>query len=98
MWFHVGMVTGERTTRFHGPSIRAWREQRGLSVAETGRLLGVNGSWVSNVEADRRPPSREKAFALATLLGIRDMRAILRDYPDVPLPVDRPDDWPEEWR
>lgn len=99
MWFHAHMVSGGRVLRFHGPAIRAWREQRGFTNGgEFAALLGMTGGWLSNIEKDRREPSRDAAFALARRLGITDMRVILRDYPDVPLPVDRPEVWPEDWQ
>lgn len=92
------MVTGERITRFHGPAIRAWREQRGFTGKQLAERLSIGSSHLTNIEADRRQPSREIALELARALGITDLRAILRDYPDEPLPVDRPESWPEEWQ
>jgi transcriptional regulator with XRE-family HTH domain len=83
---------------WHGPSFRAWREQRGFTAKALASRLSIGAPHITNIEQDRRKPSLDVALEMARALGIRDLRVVMSEYPDEPLPVDRLEDWPEEWR
>ncbi len=54
-----------------GPTIKAARQARGLTLAELGNALGVSRQYVYAWEAGRRNPSRKYLRALADVLGLQ---------------------------
>ncbi len=70
-----------RTVHHNGPAIRAFREIRGLSVAELARRTDVTGAALSNVERENKRLSAALANRIARELCI-DLAAILREHPE----------------
>jgi transcriptional regulator with XRE-family HTH domain len=62
----------------NGPAIRAFREIRGLSVAELARRVEVTSAALSNIERENKRVSAALANRIARELVI-DVAAILRD-------------------
>ncbi len=53
-----------------GPSLRAHREQRGLSLRELARRLGVSPSAISQIETGKSRPSVSTLYSIVTELGM----------------------------
>jgi transcriptional regulator with XRE-family HTH domain len=53
-----------------GSRLRAEREERGVSLRELARRVGVSPSLVSQIELDRVNPSVSTLYALVTELGV----------------------------
>ncbi len=70
-----------RTVNHNGPAIRAFREIRGLSVAELSRRVGVTSAALSNIERENKRVSAALANRIARELCI-EVAAILRDRDD----------------
>jgi transcriptional regulator with XRE-family HTH domain len=69
--------------RHHGPSIRAWREQRGYTVERLAEITGYARSSLSNIECEIKPRiPRASLERLATALSV-DPAVLVRE----PLPV-----------
>lgn len=60
-------MTNERPNYF-----KRWRQAKGVSAYRLAKLIGVHPSFISNVEANRRPMSEEMMRKLAAIpeLGI----------------------------
>ncbi len=61
----------QRNLRSLGEAVRQLREQRGWSASELASELGVEGAYVSALEAGERDPDYELLLALARALGVR---------------------------
>ena len=59
-----------------GPTIKAARQARGLTLAELGSALGVTRQYVQAWEAGRRNPGPKHLAKLADVLGL-DVRDLL---------------------
>ena len=59
-----------------GPTIKAARQARGLTLAEVGSALGVTRQYVYAWEAGRRNPGPKHLAKLAEVLGL-DVRDLL---------------------
>ncbi|MGW3846888.1 helix-turn-helix transcriptional regulator [Streptomyces fagopyri] len=55
-----------------GSLLRAARERAGLGLRQAGRLAGISGGYLANLEAGARCPSRSVAERLADLLLLDD--------------------------
>ena len=64
------------------PPLRVWREYRGVSQAQLGKIVGVNQKTISLIEAGKRDPGSRHWLALAEALNV-DIEDIL-PLPDVP--------------
>jgi transcriptional regulator with XRE-family HTH domain len=53
-----------------GPRLRAHREQRGLSLRELARRLGVSPSAISQIETGKSRPSVSTLYAIVSELGM----------------------------
>jgi transcriptional regulator with XRE-family HTH domain len=53
-----------------GPRLRAHREQRGLSLRELARRLGVSPSAISQIETGKSRPSVSTLYSIVTELGM----------------------------
>ena len=53
-----------------GPTIKAARQARGLTLAELGSALGVTRQYVQAWEAGRRNPGTKHLAKLAEVLGL----------------------------
>jgi transcriptional regulator with XRE-family HTH domain len=53
-----------------GPRLRVEREQRGLSLRELARRIGVSASLISQIEREKVNPSVSTLYALARELGL----------------------------
>jgi len=71
-------VPPTRTVNHNGPAIRAFREIRGLSIAELARRLEITGQALSNIECENKRVSAALANRIARELTI-EVAAILRD-------------------
>jgi transcriptional regulator with XRE-family HTH domain len=65
-----------KTVRHNGSAIRAFREIRGLSVAELARRVEVSGQHISNIEHENKRPSVTLANRIARELVI-NLNAII---------------------
>ncbi|GAA1455535.1 helix-turn-helix transcriptional regulator [Nocardiopsis tropica] len=65
--------------RHHGPSIKAWREQRGWTAKELADRTGYSRSSLSNIERETKPtiPLRS-LYKLADALTV-DPAVLVRD-------------------
>ena len=72
-----------------GNRLRAEREQRGISLRELARRVGVSPSLVSQIELDRVNPSVSTLYALVTELGMT-MGEVFGDAPSAGERVVRP--------
>lgn len=59
-------------------SLRALREQRGLSQKALGEAVGVSRQAINALETGKHAPSLDLAYRLAALFG-RDVEAIWRN-------------------
>jgi lambda repressor-like predicted transcriptional regulator len=76
---NVSLMSRPPGVRHHGPSIRAWREQRGWTVDELARRSGYSRSGLSNVELETKPTiPRASLYRLADALTV-DPAVLLRD-------------------
>jgi transcriptional regulator with XRE-family HTH domain len=57
-------------TRSLGDTIHEARKRAGMSLRELAGRIGINHSYVSDIENDRRVPSERVLKALATQLGL----------------------------
>jgi transcriptional regulator with XRE-family HTH domain len=80
-------VPPTRTVNHNGPAIRAFREIRGLSIAELARRVDITSQALSNIECENKRVSAALANRIARELTI-EVAAILRDR-------DQPDPAPE---
>ncbi len=64
----VGVVTGGSPSS-SARAIRAVREDRGLSLREVARRIGVSPSFVSQVETGKANPSVGTLYSLVGVLG-----------------------------
>ena len=69
-----------------GTRLRSAREDRGISLRELARRVGVSPSLVSQIELDRVNPSVSTLYALVTELGIT-MSEVFNDGAPEPAPV-----------
>ena len=53
-----------------GPRLRAYREQRGLSLRELARRLGVSPSAISQIETGKSRPSVSTLYSIVSELGM----------------------------
>lgn len=53
-----------------GETVRALREQRGLTQEELGRLVGVGQGMIGHIETGRRQPALHTAMLLARALHV----------------------------
>jgi transcriptional regulator with XRE-family HTH domain len=67
-----------RTVPHNGAAVRAFREIRGLSVAELARRVEVTGGAMSNIERETKRLSVILANRIARELGV-DVAAIIWD-------------------
>lgn len=66
------------TREVHGPAIREFRIQAGMSVAALAAAAGVARPHMANIElGHRRRVTPETFAALVAALGLNDRRAIL---------------------
>lgn len=63
-------------------TLRALREQRGLTQAELARRVGVSRQTLIAIEQGKYSPTLELAFQLCRELGVRIDDAF--DYPEEP--------------
>lgn len=60
-----------------GATLRALRDARGATTAEMAALLGISYSYLSNIEAGRRPLTPALLVKVAHILAVPQL-AILR--------------------
>lgn len=76
---YVSLMTRTRGVRHHGPSIRAWRVERGLAIDELAENVGYTRSGLNNVEREHRPTMPlAKLLHLARALSV-DPAVLLRE-------------------
>lgn len=63
-------LTGARLHEDVGPRLRARREERGLSLRELARRLGISPSAVSQIETGKSRPSVSTLYSIVTELGM----------------------------
>ena len=59
-----------------GPRLRAYREQRGLSLRELARRLGVSPSAISQIETGKSRPSVSTLYSIVSELGVPGKKTI----------------------
>ena len=75
-----------------GAAVRAARGQRGLSVRELARRIGVSPSFISQIERGKANPAVGTLYALVTELGVSVNE--LLGGPAAPVPTMSPQAWP----
>lgn len=76
--------------RFNGHAIRALRRCRNLNVTALAAAAEIKQPHMSLIEAGKRQPSDDVGMRIAAALGCDDLRAILVDPGEAPLPVSVP--------
>lgn len=90
MWSYTDVAEQGRT--YNGGAITGFRESRHLNRTNFAAAVGISTPHLSNIEADRRQPSETLANKMCIVLGLRDMRWIIREKLDAEIvPV-----WPED--
>jgi len=59
-----------KTTRQHGPAIRALRKKDGYEVQEFANMIGVSYSHLQNIEHENKQASEEDLNKIARILGV----------------------------
>lgn len=59
-----------RTTRQHGPAIRALRKKDGYEIQEFANMIGISYSHLQNIEHENKQASEEDLNKIARLLGV----------------------------
>lgn len=73
---------------YNGFAIKALRRKSFLSRKAMALALEIGVAHLSNIEANRRPPSLELAMQIAAVLGQDDLRTIMAgSIPEDPVPV-----------
>jgi transcriptional regulator with XRE-family HTH domain len=68
---HLAAVATEHAEPSHiGRRLRAQREERGLTLREVARRIGVSASLISQIERDKVNPSVSTLYALVRELGL----------------------------
>ncbi|SDI40340.1 Helix-turn-helix [Sinosporangium album] len=71
------------TVRHNGPSIRAWRRARGLTITALSKQIEITPSYLSKVERESKTSlSLALACRLASHLKV-DLEVLLREKPAV---------------
>jgi len=65
-----------------GNHLSRWREREGLSQRELAKILGVQGSYVSYIEQNKRKPSLPLLLKAASTIGIDAREAFLLVHPE----------------
>ena len=63
-------MSGRSTDKTFGQVIREAREAKGMTLRALARALEVSAPFLSDVEHDRRRPSRERLPSFAKVLGV----------------------------
>jgi transcriptional regulator with XRE-family HTH domain len=65
----------------HAPSkLRIYREARGLTLRETGKLSDITPGYLSRVERGEKSLSLESTIRLARVLGLKDVLRALAPF------------------
>lgn len=72
------MTTTQRT--IHGPALAALRVAYGITQADLAAVMGISGSYLSNIEAGRKPGTMQLARLAAKHIGV-DLVAITAPAP-----------------
>lgn len=62
-----------------GATLRTFRELRGLKVSELANAVPVSYSYLSNIEAGRKPLTPQLVAKLATILDVRQIALVRPD-------------------
>lgn len=65
-----------------GATLRAIREARGARVGELAKLLDISHSYLSNIEAGRKPLTPALTARVAQLLSVKPIALVRPDYFD----------------
>jgi transcriptional regulator with XRE-family HTH domain len=65
-----------------GSYLNRWREKAGLSRRELAKILGVQASYVSYIEQNKRKPSLSLLLRAASTNGIDAREAFLLVHPE----------------
>ena len=61
-----------------GEKLRTLRQRQGYTLRETGERLGVDHTFVSQLELNKRKPNAEMILKIADLFGV-DLNILMRD-------------------
>lgn len=65
-----------------GPRLKAWREKRGLTLAELSASTGISSSTLSRLESGKRAPNLELVVPVARVLRLELDDIVPRSAPD----------------
>ncbi|MDO7882973.1 helix-turn-helix domain-containing protein [Salinibacterium soli] len=65
-----------------GPRLKAWREKRGMTLAELSAATGISSSTLSRLEAGKRAPNLELVVPIARSLRLELDDIVPRAAPD----------------
>jgi len=65
-----------------GEKLRTLRKRRDLTLIELGQMLGVNHTYVSQLEQDRRTPNAAMILKIAALFDVTTDR-LMKDELDL---------------
>ena len=65
-----------------GSYLNRWREKAGLSRRELAKILGIEASYVSYIEQNKRKPSLSLLLRAASTIGIDAREAFLLVHPE----------------
>jgi transcriptional regulator with XRE-family HTH domain len=65
-----------------GSYLNLWREKAGLNRRELAKILGVQASYVSYIEQNKRKPSLSLLLRVASTIGIDAHEAFLLVHPE----------------
>jgi transcriptional regulator with XRE-family HTH domain len=65
-----------------GRYLNRWRERAGLTQREFAKILGVQASYVSYIEQNKREPSLSLLLRVASTIGIDAREAFLLVHPE----------------
>ncbi len=65
-----------------GEKLRTLRQRQGYSLREIGERLGVDHTFVSQLELTKRKPNAEMILKIADLFGV-DINVLMRDELDL---------------
>lgn len=66
--------------RQFGSRFKGWRQSKGLSAYRIAKTLGYNVSYISNIEAGRRPMSDDFARRVAEIPGMEISFSTLQSW------------------
>ena len=65
-----------------GEKLRTLRQRQGYTLREIGERLGVDHTFVSQLELNKRKPNAEMILKIADLFGV-DINLLMRDELDL---------------